>query len=139
MNCLKTLRQCTKTTQRPTSLEPCWRQLSISNFLLPYGRRDSKKGDSGIKQKSEHHHWILHIQINLGTKFYFRLIILICWTKFAPKVYFWYITEKVNTVIEFCIFKLTYNQFHSILRFFNVLPDFPFTTSEIIGDYYLQT
>ena len=29
------------------------------------------------------------------------------------------------------------NQFYNILRLFDVLPDFPFTTSEAIGDYYL--
>ena len=32
-----------------------------------------------------------------------------------------------------------YNQFHNILRPFNVLPNFPFTTSEAMGDYYLHT
>ena len=32
-----------------------------------------------------------------------------------------------------------YNEFHNILRLFNVLPNFPFTTSETMGDYYLQT
>ena len=31
------------------------------------------------------------------------------------------------------------NQFHNILRLFNVLPNFPFTTSETMCDYYLQT
>ena len=30
-----------------------------------------------------------------------------------------------------------YNHFHNILRLFNVLPNFPFTTSETMGDYYL--
>ena len=29
------------------------------------------------------------------------------------------------------------NQFHNILRRFDVLPNFPFTTSETIGDCYL--
>ena len=39
-----------------------------------------------------------------------------------------------------CPFKLkfgTYNQFHNILRLLDVLPNFPFTTSETMGDYYL--
>ena len=41
---------------------------------------------------------------------------------------------------EYCeIFKNTYNQFRNILRHFNVLPIFFFTTSETMGDYYLQT
>ena len=32
-----------------------------------------------------------------------------------------------------------YNQFHNILRIFDVLPNFSFTTSETMCDYYLQT
>ena len=31
------------------------------------------------------------------------------------------------------------NYFRYVLRFFDVLPNFPFTTSEIIQDYYLYT
>ena len=31
------------------------------------------------------------------------------------------------------------NLFHNILRHFDVLPDFPFTKSETMPDYYLQT
>ena len=30
-----------------------------------------------------------------------------------------------------------YDQFHNILRLFDVLLNFPFTTSETMGDYYL--
>ena len=30
-----------------------------------------------------------------------------------------------------------HNQFHNILRLFDVLPNFPFTTSGMMGDYYL--
>ena len=29
------------------------------------------------------------------------------------------------------------NQFHNILRLFDVLPNFPFTTSETMDGYYL--
>ena len=32
----------------------------------------------------------------------------------------------------------SYNQFHNIVRLFDVLPNFPFSTSETMGDYYLQ-
>ena len=32
---------------------------------------------------------------------------------------------------------LSYNQFQNILRHFDVLPNFSFTTSEMMGDYYL--
>ena len=35
--------------------------------------------------------------------------------------------------------KFADNHFHNILRLFDVLPNFPFTTGETIGDYYLQT
>ena len=31
----------------------------------------------------------------------------------------------------------SYNQFHNILKLFDVLPNFPFTTSETMDDYYL--
>ena len=30
-----------------------------------------------------------------------------------------------------------YNHFHNISRLFDVLPNFPFTTSEMMCDYYL--
>ena len=36
-------------------------------------------------------------------------------------------------------FIFIHNQLHNILRLFDVLPNFPFTTSEMIRDYYLQT
>ena len=32
---------------------------------------------------------------------------------------------------------LAYNQFHNILRHFDVLPNFPITRSETMADYYL--
>ena len=34
---------------------------------------------------------------------------------------------------------IIYNQLHIILRLFNVLTNFPFTTSETMGDNYLRT
>ena len=34
---------------------------------------------------------------------------------------------------------ISYNRFHKILKLFDVLPNFPFTTSETMRDYYLQT
>ena len=40
--------------------------------------------------KSQHHHWILDISISLNTKFQLKLTILIFWTKFAQKGYFWF-------------------------------------------------
>ena len=41
--------------------------------------------------------------------------------------------------IKLWIFELIYNQFHNILRLFDVLPNFRFTTSETMHDYYLST
>ena len=35
--------------------------------------------------------------------------------------------------------KTNYNHFHNILKLFDVLPNFPFTTSETMGDYCLKT
>ena len=31
------------------------------------------------------------------------------------------------------------NHFHNVLRLFDILPNFPFNTSETMRDYYLQT
>ena len=59
-------------------------------------------------KKSEHHYWILHIRISLGTKFQFKLIILTFWTNCAQKGYFQSKTKKVNSITEFCIFELFY-------------------------------
>ena len=56
--------------------------------------------------KTEHHNWILHIGVSLGTNFQFKLKILIFWDKFVETRYFQSKTEKVNTAIEFCIFEL---------------------------------
>ena len=51
------------------------------------------------KRKSQHHHhWIRHIEISLGTKFQLKLTILILLTRFAQKDFFWFKTEKVNTI-----------------------------------------
>ena len=36
-----------------------------------------------------------------------------------------------------CKFSGNYNHFHNILRLFDVLPNFPVTKSEKMGDYYL--
>ena len=41
---------------------------------------------------------------------------------------------KINQLLFLVV---TYNQFHNILRLFDVLPNFLFTTSETMVDYYL--
>ena len=48
----------------------------------------------------------MHDWSSLSTKFQLKLTTLIFWTKFDQKRYFRLKTEKVNHVIEFCIFKL---------------------------------
>ena len=53
---------------------------------------------------------------------------------FAPKQKIW---KKLHIVIEFNIFKLLCDHFHNMLRLFHVLPNFLFTTSESMSDYYL--
>ena len=44
-----------------------------------------EKGISGLKQKSGHHYWILHIQISLGTKFKLKLTIFGSLYQIYPK------------------------------------------------------
>ena len=56
--------------------------VTISIFRTKQERFQSKT------EKSEHHYWILHICIILGTKFQLKVTILIFWTKFALKRYF---------------------------------------------------
>ena len=34
---------------------------------------------------------------------------------------------------------VSYNHFHNVLRLFDILPSFPFTTSETMRHYYLYT
>ena len=43
----------------------------------------------------------MHLRISLGTKFQLKLTIVIFWTKFTQKGYFWQETEKVNNNIEY--------------------------------------
>ena len=77
------------------------KQLWILGPSLP------KKGIFGRKQiVNEYYHWIFHIQINLGTTFQLKLTILIFWTKFTPKGYFLFKTDKMNTKVEFCKLEL---------------------------------
>ena len=47
--------------------------------------------------------------------------------------------EGKKKQINLKCFVITHNQFHNILRLFDVLPNFSLTTSETVGDYYLPT
>ena len=65
-------------------------------------------------------------------------------TVLTPKSGIWppYSWGKFGPKIQNCLFKgkiSTYNQFHDILRLFDVFPNFPFTTSETMRDYHLYT
>ena len=62
----------------------------VSNFTLNkqfwyFGSNLPKKVFPIKNWKSEHNHWIPHIQISLGTKFPLKLTILIFWTRFSQK------------------------------------------------------
>ena len=54
-------------------------------------------------RNKEHHHWILHIHISVGTKFYLKLTILIFLSGFAQKGFFCSKAKKVNTTIFYII------------------------------------
>ena len=41
------------------------------------------------------------------------------------------------TILMMAAKMATLGHFHNILRLFDVLPNFPFTTIEMMGDYYL--
>ena len=45
--------------------------------------------------------------------------------------------KHFTTQFEFDMTDYTCNQFHNILRLFNVLPNFPLTTSEAVGEDYV--
>ena len=74
----------------------------------------------------KHRHWILRIRICLWIKFYFDQTILNSWTKFAQERYLWLKTEKVNIIIEFCIFKsVLVPNFRLNWQFWSFWPDLP--------------
>ena len=81
----------TKTEKVNPTIEFCIFELVwIPNFSLNwkfyfFGPSWPKWGNSGQKQKSEHHNWILHIQIRLGIKFQHKLTIFIFWPN-LPKM-----------------------------------------------------
>ena len=43
--------------------------------------------------------------------------------------------KRMNKELGYWIF--SYNRFHNVLRLFDVMPNFPFITSETMRDYYL--
>ena len=68
----------------------------------------------------------MHIRISLCIKFHFEQAILNFWTKFAQERYLWSKAEKVNIIIEFCIFKLVLVPNFSLnWQFWFFWPDLP--------------
>ena len=70
----------------------------------------TKRRISGLKQnkKIEHHHWILHIRISLGTNFSLNWQFYFFGTNLPKKGVSGPKQKKVNITIEFCIFELVY-------------------------------
>ena len=91
-----------KTDKLNTTIEFCiFKLVFVSNFTLKKFKFLDQIYQRKIfifkNRKSEYHHWILHIQISLGTKFQFKLTTLIFLRRFTQKEFFWSKTEKVNT------------------------------------------
>ena len=51
------------------------------------------------------------------------------------------VEKHLKHLVVYCLIHLQknvfYNQFQNVLKLFDVLPNFPFTSSEMMGDYYL--
>ena len=97
-----------KKDQIDTTIEFCIFELVFaSNFALikpfwNFGPNLPKEDIYVRKQKSEHHHWIPHIQISLGTKFQFNWQIWFFWPD-LPKKSFSGLKQKKLTPLIFHI------------------------------------
>ena len=56
--------------------------------------------------------------------------------KYYSSNWIWSVIKRFWVIL---FLQYTYNNFHNILRLFNVLPNFLITTSEAMHDYYLKT
>ena len=103
---------CKSTTEkRNCTIEFCVLQVvSVTTFQLKITilifSTYTQRGYSGRKQKSAHHHCIMHIRISLGPKFQLELTVFSLRTKFGQERISSSKTEKLNTTIEFFIFEL---------------------------------
>ena len=84
--------------------------VKVPNFGLNwqfwlFGPNLPKKGIFGKNRKSEHHHWILHIWISLGTISVFKSTFLISWTKSTQKGYFhhWILQNRISLGTNFSL------------------------------------
>ena len=73
----------------------------------------------GLKQKSEHHHWIISIWNSLSTKFQSKslLTILNFWIKLNKKGNFQYKKSTMKITIEFYIFQRVFVLYFSFSNF----------------------
>ena len=60
----------------------------------------TKLAKAGLKQKSEHHNRILHIQKCVGTTFQLKVILLNFWTNLTQKGYFRFKKEKKENYLQ---------------------------------------
>ena len=75
--------------------------MTVLNFWIKL----TQKGYFRTK-KNENYHRILHVQINLDSKFQLQQTILTFETNSPKKVYFRSKTQKMNITTEFFIFEL---------------------------------
>ena len=118
-----------KTENVNTTIEFCIFELVlVPNFSLNwqfsfFGPNLPKKRVSGLKQKSEQRHWILHTRVSLGTKFQPKLTILIFFNQICPKKEF--LVENGKSTLVRASMVVTYytKLFHTGAdrqRYFNV-------------------
>ena len=75
-----------KTEKVNITIDFCiFKLVSISNISFKeqfwlFAPNLPKNGISALKDKREHHYWILYIQIGLNPKFQFEIIIITLWT-----------------------------------------------------------
>ena len=82
--------------------------------------------------------WHIEIVLTAAEKkvsqMFFFFFVTIYSLSFSSKVCFYLF---VNIIFLHSLFVHTHNQFQNILRLYNVLPNFPFTGSETMCNYYL--
>ena len=94
----------------------CWEiNQAASKSQLDFLDNNCKKG---LKQKKEHNHRLLYIEVSLGSKFQLQQTILIFWNKFLKKKEYLSKTKRANITIEFLIFELDYIKFQLKLTIF---------------------
>ena len=105
-----------------TTIDFCiFKLVWVLNFILNkqfriFERHIPKKAIYNQNYRKSTSHWILHVWINLGTKFQLKLTILIFWTKFFQKGYFWSKKKKSGHHHWFPHFWISLQPFTKYLR-----------------------